>query len=60
MNRIGAIMKHGMASRLVAGAWVVPLLAAYFFVGGCGPGKRGLVLHVQAWGIAVTAAYCSA
>jgi hypothetical protein len=60
MKRVGPHMKDGIASRLGAKAWVVPVLAAFLYVGGCGAGKRGLVVHVHAWGVTVTAAYCSA
>ena len=44
----------------LAGYLVVPLLASYFYFGGCGTGKTGLVLGARLWGVSVTAAWCSA
>jgi hypothetical protein len=39
---------------------VAPLLAAYLYVGACGPGKRGVVVTGRAFGVSVSAAWCSA
>jgi hypothetical protein len=39
---------------------VAPLLAAYFFVGGCGEGRSGFVLSFHLGKVAVTAAWCEA
>jgi hypothetical protein len=58
MNRFGAFVPR--VGRAGVGTLVVPLLAAYLFFGGCGAGKKGFVLGARAWGVTVTAAWCSA
>jgi hypothetical protein len=40
-------------------ALVVPLLAAYLYLGACGAGKHGFVLGVRLGGVSITAAWCA-